>query len=394
MRTCRVCGNSRILQGHGICQACTRDLSCKTKKCKTRACEGLDGYCISCFRHHFPQAYVEKLKKRRKACRICGKGGYVQKLGMCHVCVRARTCSKCDFVDMNPSAPTCRLCHLLGRPARVVSSCASCFTEEERSAGLCSTCLTPHCDHCGSKDNMIKETFSCSAAPCACSIPICVRCWFGFRDMEKVLCRACWHRTGDLCVDCGSRKGRRNLNKFRRCEGCFARRSDDYRTTCHHCKSNDMVTQYDSCSATDCDTRIYMCYHCQAYFNLRHQDQCDEFFCKSCWHKNGDLCLHCGIRKAPRSLEAFRYCRQCTASTFCDECTELGGNWELKMSSCRACSWQIVEMNKQRRIHHGNGLQYFRHLHLRMKFAQQMLQKRAGVTEPSGTLEDGRPAFA
>ena len=189
--------------------------SCKTKKCKTKAQKGHDGYCAACFRRRFPRASARRLKQNLKDCSICGKSGFVRKHGICHVCTNARKCSKCDVIDMNPSAPTCRLCSLSGQPARVAISCASCFTEEERSTGLCSTCLTPRCDHCESKDNSKHKMleFTCSEASCGRPFRICVWCYPQFRDVGKLQCKACWHRTGDVCVDCGSRTGRCNRKK-------------------------------------------------------------------------------------------------------------------------------------------------------------------------------------
>ena len=329
METCHSCGKVQIQvehgrskkqAGHNMCQKCSRALLCKTKKCTTKAYAGYEGYCKACFRQRFPKAYGKKLKAIKKACRICGNSGFVRKYGICYTCTRARRCGKSDVVNMNPAAPACRLCRAMGQPERVAVSC-SCFTEEERSASLCSTCLT-QCNHCRSEDNMIKETFTCCEGSCGRSFRICVWCWphlctsESAVSVEKLQCKACWHRTGDLCVSCGRCKGQAHLNKFRRCANCCKQSSWEYCQACHHCnvtadgediQAMRAFTEY-SCGAAGCETVFYLCRDCVYWFGIA----ADKFFgmleCKRCWHKSGDSCIWCGDRKAPRNRDAFRHC--------------------------------------------------------------------------------------
>ena len=289
-KPCRICGKTRILGSYGKCEVCIKALSplkdrkerrrvkkllktaaivCRAKKCpnrpgrgydgycndcfrqrfplcktrvlrrrsKTKKCEkkaqtGYNGYCKACFRQCFPAVYAQKRNKRLKACRFCGQIGNLRKRGICQVCTTARKCSRCDEITFRSSAPNCGLCHLLRRPERMAVWCSSCFTSEERSAGLCSMCL--RCDHCKSKACMTKGHLRCSEASCARSFLLCDTCWSYWQDskeyqcdssktllFEEFQCKACWYRAGHRCISCKARKGRTELNKLRHCSPCL-----------------------------------------------------------------------------------------------------------------------------------------------------------------------------
>ena len=229
---------------------------------------------------------------------------------------------------------------------------------------------------------MIKETFTCCEGSCGRSFRICVWCWPHLRtsesavSVEKLQCKACWHRTGDLCVSCGRCKGRAHLNKFRRCAKCFKQSREEYCFTCHHCNVTDdtdtegisakrSFIKY-SCGAAGCETVFYLCRDCVYWFGIA----ADKFFgmleCKRCWHKSGDLCIYFGDRKAPRNRDAFRYCKQCIANTFCSTGVEGNIDWS-HLFSCHMCKQTVLDER---------CILTEQHIQLKRRFAKRELDKR------------------
>ncbi len=202
---------------------------CRTKhRPKKPAQSGHDGYCKACFRELFPGKHKAKQKNRKETCIFCDSVGELTQTGLCRPCVRARACDVCGAYNLDRDAHVCLDCcdhrEKLGAvQPRLAMWCVDCTSASERSAQLCRPCFgraRGRCHHCTKVQELEHKVFHCAESACGCRMRFCAQCARVLGRPQKVLCKACWHAGGDICILCQTRPARHDLNYFRCCRPC------------------------------------------------------------------------------------------------------------------------------------------------------------------------------
>ena len=118
---------------------------------------GYRGYCKPCLRKLFPEEHAAKRLGRSKMCAFCGDRKELTSAGLCKPCAGARTCQRCDGVNMDSAAVVCRACAdsrtMLGATKqRLAIWCPRCFSESERASGRCLRCQIQRRERCKEPD--------------------------------------------------------------------------------------------------------------------------------------------------------------------------------------------------------------------------------------------------
>ena len=345
---------------------------CKTKhRPKKPAQSGHRGFCKACFREKFPKEHEEKQRQRKNTCSYCHDYKDIQSNGFCKPCISARSCDRCDGVNVKRKAPTCSFCvttrdGLGAGQHRLALWCASCYSEVERKLGRCCACFEKFqefqekrkgsvCDHCG--NNAEDAVFEGVCAISGCErregeeekkkpVPFlfCKACSPRFRGLTPLQCASCWVANGRICVICSSHGGRNNFNMFRNCKACRDR------VLCKVC----LLPPPDLAAAEQCHVCQRLALWCPDHSDPQ---ALDAGFCQEHLDRYASACFYCPASGTSSSYQ-WRPCstptctRRTPAGESCAEQLPMTAFvcqlcWKTKDKICIRCSTTAARSERQ-----------------------------------------------
>ena len=186
-----------------------------SKKNPRPAQSGYGGYCKACYGMVFPERHHEKLLRRiskHKPYGYCAESKELLPCGYCKPCFNARGCETCGQINTNLIAHVCTACHdarqqLGATTARLSLWCATCCSEAELSSSLCRPYYTEflrgleqQCHHCGCNGEQEILKSICNQPECRRHFVQCQACLPLSFSTVPLVCKRCWHASGDLCI--------------------------------------------------------------------------------------------------------------------------------------------------------------------------------------------------
>ena len=154
-------------------------------------------------------------------------------------------------------------------------------------------------------------------------------------DVAAIVCKDC----GGNRVNLGAPQGRLALwclaceasidVSFRKCRPS-SEKNRELRCSFCHPTGVDMLPAL-KCAGKAGGSIVHLCVGCVALTRGEQRVQCT-----SCWHAEGELCVHCLSRRGQQHLDKYRSCKECIRVKFCKRCMLPPENNKV-VRTCQMC---------------------------------------------------------